>query len=146
MKKKLGIILAVVLLIAGIYSSITYYNWKNDPFRPMTESERKDFELQTQKTPLNSENEKKEEAKKEDGITYSGNLDNGQNVSFKIKMIGDRTYLIANGNQSLLTFLSNGRYMVEDGPMVGMTLDPSKGACTIYSVDGEMVAILPVRD
>jgi hypothetical protein len=80
--------------------------------------------------------------KEDDGISYSGTLDNGSFVSFKIKMIGEKTYLISNGNQSLMTLLSNGRYLIEDGPMVGMTLDPSAGGCTIYAVDGTMVDIL----
>ncbi len=84
--------------------------------------------------------------KNDQGISYSGNLDDGVYVRFTIKMIGERTYLISNGNQSLISLLSNGRYLVEDGPMIGMTLDPSRGGCTIYAVDGTMVDILPVEN
>lgn len=89
-----------------------------------------------------------EESKRKEnrGISYSGTLDNGSRVRFTIKIIGGNTYLISNDNQCLMSLLPNGRYLIEDGPMVGMTLDPSAGGCTIYSIDGEMIDILPVTD
>jgi hypothetical protein len=101
-----------------LYPSVQFLN------RELTESKRKD----------NS------------GINYSGTLDNGSRVSFTIKMIGENSYLISNGNQCRMSLLSNGRYLIEDGPMVGMSLYPTSSACTIYAVDGTYIDNLPASE
>lgn len=78
----------------------------------------------------------------EEGITYSGHLDNGRYVSLTIKMIGESTYLISNSFKSRMSLLSNGRYLIEDGPMVGMTIFLTSDRCDIYSIDGEFIETL----
>jgi hypothetical protein len=53
MKRRIIIISAsIILLSVIIWKSIAYYNWKNDPFRPLTEMEKAQIESQKSPEPI----------------------------------------------------------------------------------------------
>ena len=55
MKKKNIIFVGIILIISifFIYKIIEYYNWKNDPFRPLTKEERNEIENKSDKDESN---------------------------------------------------------------------------------------------
>jgi len=51
-KRILIVLVSIIILLIIIAKSVAYYNWYNDPFRPLTETEKSKFESQKSPDPI----------------------------------------------------------------------------------------------